>query len=337
MADGARFGNYELEAFIGRGGMAEVFRARVLAGPLEGETVALKRMREDVAGDPAYVDLFNAEAEVTQQLTHPAIIRVLEAGAVGRLPYMALEFINGRDLGEIMDACQERSILLPIDFACYVAHVVAEALNYAHTARAPSGEPLCLVHCDVSPSNIFISDLGEIRLGDFGIARIGKRDPAKTIGVVGKAPYMTPEQIDQKQVSPATDVFALGAILFELLTNRPAFSGDRTIDIWDAIVDGKRPPPSKLRAEVPPELDELVLVATSPRRDAPGQRQAWKLIKDLTTRHPPRLASCEIFADRLEALYDPNIGTELAIAAVVRGLFRKPAAAKATTAPEAKG
>ncbi len=322
MVNSDRFGNYELEQFIGRGGMAEVYRARGLTGAVRGETVALKRMREEVAVDPDYVDLFVAEAETTLKLDHPAIIQVLEAGQVDGLRYITLEFINGRDLGQIMDVCCARDILLPIDFACYVAHVVAEALNYAHTARAPSGEPLCLVHCDVSPSNIFISDLGEIRLGDFGIARTGGRDPAQTLGIMGKPPYMTPEQIEQKEVSPATDVFALGSILFELLTNRPAFAGERPIDIWNNIEAGRRPAPSKLRPEVPLELDELILSATSPRLDGPDPGRTWKLVKDLVSRHTPRLRSCGEMADALEQIYDPNIGTPLAIAAVVRGLFK---------------
>lgn len=228
------FGNFELGELLGRGGMAEVFRARALNGPLEGQVVALKRLRPKVAEDERYVDLFLGEADVTRQLDHPSIVKVFETGAVDGTYYIAMEIIDGIDLDQMLNLCRDEGKLIPINLACYLTDVVAGALSYVHTAVGPSGSPLALVHCDVTPSNVFVAKSGDIRLTDFGVAQaqaIG--NPLEEIGVAGKASYMAPEQILQESITPATDVFALGAIFYELLTLTRAFNGDKPEDIWD--------------------------------------------------------------------------------------------------------
>jgi serine/threonine protein kinase len=295
------FANYEIEALIGRGGMAEVYRAKALEGPWAGRHIALKRLLPSLALDSTYVDLFTSEADITRHLHHPNIVEVLETGVVGETYYIAMEYVDGRNLKQIINQCASRPIFLPVDFATFVAHVVAQALDCVHTVKDALGKPLDLIHCDVSPSNVFISKLGEIKLGDFGVARFGSR-AAPADGAFGKVHYLAPEQILGRAVGPTTDLFALGAILFELLTLRHAFPGKDANEVGQKILGGEVQPPSTLRLDLPPALDALIVRALSLE---PGDRPA----------------SAAALAEELGRLYDPAIGTPLAIAAVVRGLF----------------
>src|SRR5690606_2963090 len=184
-----RFGNYEILARIGRGGMAEVSLARIVEGPRAGQEVALKRLLPELAKNPQYVDLFCGEADLSRMLVHPNIVRVYEAGAAEDTYYIAMERIDGRDLGQILARCRERRIVLPVDFALFLIHELLQALAAAHTAKGPNGQFLNVVHCDVSPSNVFISRMGEIKLGDFGIAKVWALDPSKRKGLWGKVHY----------------------------------------------------------------------------------------------------------------------------------------------------
>jgi serine/threonine protein kinase len=192
--------------------------------------------------------------------------------------------------------------LLPIDFGAYLAHQLALALDHAHAGVDREGRPLGIVHCDVSPSNVFISRTGEIKLGDFGVALTpgGQKEPRQ--GAFGKINYLAPEQLRGETVTPRTDLFALGAVLFELLTNQRAFPGASVEEVGARILSSQLRAPSEVRPEVPAELDALTrrcLLA------APQDR--WE--------------SAAALAAAIAARYDPAIGTPLAIAAVVRGLF----------------
>jgi serine/threonine protein kinase len=297
-----RLAGYEIEALIGRGGMADVYRARAVAGPRAGQTVALKRLRPELARDPQYLDLFHREAAVTCRLDHPTCIEVFETGVAGGAPFIAMEYVDGRNLRQILNQCIERKILLPIDFAAFLAHQVAVALAHAHDGVDRGGRPLGIVHCDVSPSNVFISRLGEVKLGDFGVALTAGADAPSEGSTFGKIHYLAPEQIRGERPIPATDIFALGAMTFELLTNQHAFPGRDVNEVGQAILAGRLRAPSEVRAEIPFELDVLVLRCLAPR------------IED-------RWPSAGAFADEVTSRYDPAIGTPLAIASVVRGLF----------------
>ncbi len=292
---------YAIQALIGKGGMAEVYLATVLSGPRAGQAVAVKRLLPELARDPGYVALFDQEAEITRRLRHPGIVEVIETGVAGGTPYIVMDYVDGRNLRQILGQCAARSILLPIDFGAYVAHAVSEALAHAHAGKDQAGRPLGIVHCDVSPSNVFISILGEIKLGDFGVALTPGAGRAGA-GAFGKIHYLAPEQLRGERPTPRTDIFALGAVFFELLTNEPEFPGRRIDEVGQRILSGRLRAPSELRPEVPFELDEMVLRCLSP---------------DPADRFP----SAAAFAAEIGARYDPAVGTPLAIAAVVRGLF----------------
>ncbi len=299
-----RIPGYELLALVGRGGMAEVFKARGVDGPLVGEVVALKRLLPQLAQDAEYVALFRQEAELTRRLRHPFLVQVLEAGVADGVPFIAMEYVDGRNLKEILGQCERRGILLPVDFAAYLAHVIAEALAHAHEGWDEQGRLLGIVHNDVSPSNVFISKMGEIKLGDFGVALAAGATSAGRSGrgAFGKVHYMAPELIRGGRPTPASDLFALGAVFFELLTGQRAFPGKDVNEVGQRILADERPAPSSLRPEVPVALDAIVL---SCLQREPGRR----------------IATASALAADIAQSYDPGIGTPLAIAAVVRGLF----------------
>lgn len=295
--------DYRIEVLIGKGGMAEVYRAIAVAGPRAGQHVAVKRLLPDLARDPEYLKLFEQEAAVTRRLRHPAIVEVIETGFAGGTPFIVMDYVDGKNLREILAQCASRNILLPVDFAVYVAHILSEALAHAHEGRDEAGRPLGIVHCDVSPSNVFISRLGEIKLGDFGVALTpGATARGPVGGAFGKVQYLAPEQIRGEPPTARSDIFALGAVFFELLTNAPAFPGRDVNEVGQRILQGKLRAPSELRPELPFELDAMVLRCLS---------------RDPADRTP----SAAAFAAEVATRYDPAIGTPLAIAAVVRGLF----------------
>lgn len=296
-----RFGAYEVLSLIGRGGMAEVYRARVVSGPLKGREVALKRLIQKHAADLAYVDLFTAEADLGRFLDHPNIVQILDAGVIDDVYYIAMEYVEGRDLASILYRCQELGVVLPVEFAVHIANAILEALAYAHAAFSPSGQHLRLVHCDVTPSNVFVSREGEIKLGDFGVARA--RAVVGDGQSYGKPSYLAPEQIGGAEVDPRVDLWAVGVILYEMLAGHRPFRGERPVDISKAILQASPPSLHKLRPEVPEGLQEVL-------------EQAFE-------RDPEaRFQTAEYFLEALEPYANPEVGNALGIASVVRGLFK---------------
>jgi len=295
------FAGCALGALVGRGGMAEVWQGVVLDGEKAGREVAVKRLLPELASDPEYVAMLEQEALVTRRLAHPAIVEVLDAGVADGTPYIVMEYVDGRNLREVLARCAERQILLPIDFALYVGHVVADALAHAHQGTDREGHPLGVVHCDVSPSNVFISRLGEVKLGDFGVA-VTPTTRVRVGGVQGKVSYLAPELLRGANPSPRSDVFSLGCLLFEALTNERMFPGHDVNTVAQRILQGALRAPSEVRPEVSFEVDAIVL-----RCMASDPADRWPSALEL--------------AKEIAAHYDPSIGTPLAIAAVVRGLF----------------
>jgi eukaryotic-like serine/threonine-protein kinase len=297
------FGRFDVEARIGQGGMCEVFSARVREGTEAGQVVAIKRLSPQMSQNAEAVEMFLAEAEVSHLLRHPNIIRVFESGRVGESYYIAMELVDGRDLGAILQRCRKRNILLPADFLVYLTAVLLDALDFAHHARSPEGTPLGLIHCDVSPGNVFISRNGEIKLGDFGIARVHRFEQPE-VGIWGKPYYLAPEIFEGQAPNAGTDIWAAAVILYELLTNRRPFGGD-SLETVSVSVRGEPPEsPIVTRPEMSPVFAEVVVTAL--RREA-----------DL------RFPSAQTFREALAPFCDDRIGTQMAIAAVVRNLFRR--------------
>ncbi len=293
-----RIGPYEVLRPLGKGGMAEVFRVRAIEGKNAGREFALKRLLPELEKDPESVRLFEAEAEVSRNLKHPNIIEVYEVVKEGSSISMVMELIDGRDVGQIIKRCRQKKVFWPADFALYLTRVLLDALGYAHSVKGSEEHRQGIIHCDVSPSNFFVSRTGDLRLGDFGVARSVLVGGARE--VMGKPYYLSPEAL-KGELTPAVDLWAAGVTLYELLTLQRPFQGKTPTEVYAQIRKCRYEPVAKIR-EVPGVVERIVARAFDP---------------DPTM----RFASAEEFAAELAPLYDERVGTPLAISAVVRGLF----------------
>jgi serine/threonine protein kinase len=290
-----KFGRYILLDRIGAGGMAEVFRA-VMPG-VEGfqRTFVLKRILAERAQSPYFVEMFVQEARINALLSHPNIVQVFDFGNVGGTYFLAMEYVRGRDVSEILRRLRMRERHCPVGVAAFIAREVAGALVYAHTLAAPDGTPLNIVHRDISPSNIICPRAGGVKLLDFGIAKaLGEPEIERTgQGLFkGKLSYISPERIKDLPVDGRADLFALGAVLWELLAGRKLFRGKTELDTLKNVAEMEVPAPSSIRGDVPPELDRIVAraLARDPAQRYPtGQALADDLDRLLEAlRHQPR-------------------------------------------------
>ena len=292
-------GPYEVLRLLGRGGMAEVFRVKASSGRSQGREFALKRLLPSLEADPEAVRLFTAEARLSRHLHHKNIVEVLDVVQEGEGIFMVMELIDGRDVAQIIKRCRLKNVSWPIDFALYLTSVLLEALEYAHLATDPAGQALNLVHCDVSPSNFFVSRTGDLKLGDFGVAR--SLLESKATPVMGKPYYLSPEAL-KGQLTQDVDLWAVAVTMYELLTLRRPFHGRSPDEVYEAIRASRYTPLRELREEIPPVLEGVLARAFHP--DAHR-----------------RYSSARAFSEALKPLFDERVGTPLAISAVVRGLF----------------
>ena len=261
-----RFGRYWLHEKIGHGGMAEIFRATI--GPDEQTyafELAIKRLHGELEKDPKQVGSFLTEADVAKFLRHPNLVQVYEAGIIEGHVYIAMEYIWGFDLARLIDTLRRRRIVLPAELAVYITLQVLRGLDYVHQAKSVRGEPLNIVHRDVTPSNIYVTFRGEVKLGDFGIAKVNRPDADNDDPNVlrGKVHYMPPEVIAGGQVTPAVDLWTLAVTLYEMLTARPLREGVTEAEMMAGRYNAKIPPVHKINPQVDVELSALLTRALS--------------------------------------------------------------------------
>ena len=224
---GQQFGRYRLIERIGEGGMAEVFTAMLSGAEGFERMVVIKRLRPHLALNPDAVAQFIDEAKLGSVLTHSNIVTVADFGKVGEGYYLAQEFVDGRTLAQIAARYREKyGRTVPTAVVFYVVHEVLAGIGYAHERTDTQGRPLSIVHRDVSPTNIMISFEGEVKLLDFGIVKAAERVSKTREGnVKGNVGYMSPEQARGQDVSPRSDLFSLGLVMFELLSGEPFYQG----------------------------------------------------------------------------------------------------------------
>ncbi|RMH36835.1 MAG: serine/threonine protein kinase [Deltaproteobacteria bacterium] len=275
--DPVPFGKYYLLGLVARGGMAEVYRARLRDDP-EGNLLAIKVMRPQLAREARFVDMFNREGQLAMLLRDPNIVRTVEVGRIEGRHYIAMEYIGGRDLTQVLRRCQEANQRIPVPHAVYIASRIAAGLDFAHNLRGPDGRPLNLVNRDVSPSNVRLSYDGDVKLLDFGIAQALMKFTSE-IGVLkGKFSYMSPEQIRGMPVDARTDIFSCGIILHEMLTTEKLFRGDTEFQLMEKVRKAEVPPPSKFNRRVNERLDAIVLKALA--RDVQDRYQTAAELRD---------------------------------------------------------
>jgi serine/threonine protein kinase len=270
------FGKYLLVERLAQGGMAEVVRAVYQGAAGVEKTVALKRILPGLDGAGELVTMFIDEARIAASLTHVNVAQVFDFGEVGGTYYLAMELVDGVDLGRLLDAQRRRAGTgLPPPLCAFIIAEAARGLAYAHERRAPSGSSYGIVHRDVSPQNVLVSYAGEVKIADFGIAKAaGKLHKTASGALMGKLRYMSPEQVNGEPLDGRSDIFALGTILWELLVGAALWNGDNPGAVSDQVRHAKVDPPSRRGAEVPPELDRIALKALERGRDARYGRAA---------------------------------------------------------------
>src|SRR5262245_7815159 len=270
-----KFGQYELLEQIAVGGMAEVFKGRVVAAEGFEKLVAIKRILPDLAEDDRFVKMLLTEARIHSALSHRNIVQIHDLGISESGEYfIVLEYVEGYDLRVIMDQIHGAGEIIPEALSLHIAAEIAQGLNFAHELRGPDGQALGLVHRDVTPSNILISFAGEVKLSDFGLAK--RRHDRSVVGSLkGNLAYMSPEQAKQAQLDRRTDIFSLGAILFELLTGKRLREITDEVQGWNQVASGVLPSARQVRPDLPatvePVLDRALAVDPEKRfPDAAG-------------------------------------------------------------------
>jgi serine/threonine protein kinase len=265
MAQPERFGSYLVYEQIGAGGMATVHRAEHVEKDGRRTEVALKRLNAQTAQNRHLVDAFATEARLLRYLDHSNIAQTYDHGkAVGGTYFIAMEYVRGRTLKALVQNCKTRAQTVPNEIALNIAAQLCDALDYAHTARDENDRPLGIIHRDVCPANIMLSEAGFVKLIDFGLAktkaaRTRNHDTAKGI-IKGKFNYVAPEYIDG-ELDPRADLWAVGVVLYELLTSRRLFNGANDLETIGRVRRLPIPRPSLANPRVSAELDEIVLKA----------------------------------------------------------------------------
>jgi serine/threonine protein kinase len=310
-----RFGNYVLTAHLGRGGMADVFRAQRVGAAGFERTCVVKRILKPYTDDRNFVEMFINEAKIAAQLSHPNIAQVYELGEIDGEYFIAMEYVKGMDLLHVLRWLAKNSVdrrWLPAEVAAYIAREVCRALGHAHDHMDEQRRPLPIVHRDVSPQNIMIGYDGQVKVIDFGIAKamFSVSEITRSGTLKGKIAYMSPEQVRGESPGPESDIFAAGVVLYEMLIGRRLFKGENDFETLQRVQNMTVPPPSRVGTQVPEELDPIVMRALERDR---GQRykKATSMARDLDQWLQTVRFSIEHLSEYMTATFPPEARQEM--------------------------
>ena len=278
-----KFGQYELLERIAVGGMAEVYRGRVAGAEGFEKLVAIKRVLPEYARDERFISMLLTEARIHSALSHRNIVQIHDLGISEEGEYfIVLEYVEGHDLRAVMEAATALGVQIPDSLALHIAYELAQALHFAHELKDADGHPLGIVHRDVSPSNVLLSNSGEVKLSDFGIAK-RQRDHSVVGSLKGNLVYMSPEQARKGPVDRRTDVFSLGAVLFEMLTGHKPREIRNEVDGWREVVSGGVRSARELRGDIPEAYEALLAraMASDPKDRFPDAALFGAAIREL--------------------------------------------------------
>ncbi|WP_163993502.1 serine/threonine protein kinase [Pyxidicoccus caerfyrddinensis] len=263
-------GKYQLIRKLAVGGMAEVFLAKAEGPGGFEKTLVLKRILPHLVEDASFVEMFLGEARLVAGLNHPHIVQIFDFGEAEGTYFLAMEYIDGPNLRRWQRQAASRGMSLPPAICARVVSAAAEGLAFAHDFKDPaSGAPLGLIHRDVSPDNILVSRQGAVKVVDFGIAKVaGQKHRTQTGVVKGKVAYMPPEQVTAEPLDRRVDVYALGVVLYELLTGRLPFEAANELGMMQAIVSGTPVPATRYRPDLPRVLQSILTTALAKDREA---------------------------------------------------------------------
>jgi len=259
--EGMNFGQYLLLSKIATGGMAELFKAKRKGVEGFEKILAIKRILPHMSDNEEFITMFIDEAKLAAQLTHHNVCQIFDLGKIDNSYYIAMEYVHGKDLRAVLRAARTRDKEIPVELSILITSKICSALDYAHRKKNSNGQPLNLVHRDVSPQNILISYEGDVKLVDFGIAKAATKVHVTQHGALkGKLLYMSPEQAWGKAVDRRSDIFSVCAVLYEMLAGRPLFfeENDTEVTILEKVREAQITPISSLIPTLPQELEKIL-------------------------------------------------------------------------------
>ncbi|MCD6497218.1 MAG: serine/threonine protein kinase, partial [Deltaproteobacteria bacterium] len=263
---GERFGPYVLVRQIAMGGMAAIYLARSVGESGFEKYMALKMIHPHLSADSHFVQMLIEEAKITVFLNHSNIGHVFDLGRIDDTYYIAMEYVDGADLYHIMRNITERDVQMSPEISAYIMHEVCAGLDYAHRCRDQVGNPLRIIHRDISPQNILVSRAGEIKVVDFGIAKAALRAKQTEVGVIkGKYYYMSPEQAWGRPLDQRTDIFSAGVVLYETLAGQMLYLEEDVAKLLEMVRRADIPPLHLRRPDVPRELEAITMKAVARR------------------------------------------------------------------------
>lgn len=297
---------YILTERIAQGGMAEIHLGKLVGSDGFARACAFKRILPHYAQDNEFIEMFRNEANVAKQLQNKNIVQVFDFVSDGSSHMLVMEFVDGQDLRGVLSAAEQKGNRIPIELACYIAMETLSGLSYAHSAVDVTGKSMGIIHRDVSPQNILLSYDGDIKLTDFGIAKAGSQHSNTRVGVLkGKFRYMSPEQASGYNIDARTDLFAVGIILYEMLTMARLFKGE-DLAVLEAVRKCAITPPGQIagNAHIPQELDVIVmkLLAKDLHLRYQSGREAVRDLSRFLYKHRPDFFVGEL-ADYLQDLF----------------------------------
>ena len=284
-----RLGQYELLRKIAAGGMAEIFLAKQTGISGFERMLVIKRILPHLAENKEFITMFLDEARIAAQLTHPNVVQIYD---LGRIPsdgpvrhpdsyYIAMEYIHGEDIRKIYNQEVQRSARIPTELAAHIIAQAAGGLDYAHRKVDISGQPLGLVHRDISPQNLLVTYDGHVKIVDFGVAKAANKMAQTRSGVLkGKYSYMSPEQAQGMKIDARTDIFALAVVLYEITCGVRLFKRENELETLHAVIACEVTPPSKIDPGYPAELEKIVMKALA-KNPARRYQTAGELAREL--------------------------------------------------------
>ncbi|NPC86724.1 protein kinase, partial [Pyxidicoccus fallax] len=267
------FGKYLLLERINVGGMAEVFIAKAFGVEGFERILAIKKILPTMAEDEEFITMFIDEARISVQLNHANIVHIHELGKHDDTYFIAMEYVAGRDVRTILERYRRRKEIMPTAQAVFVASKMCDGLDYAHRKKDARGQDLHIIHRDISPQNILISYEGEVKVIDFGIAKAANRSQKTQAGILkGKFGYMSPEQVRGMPIDRRSDIFAVGVLLYEMLTGEKLFVGESDFSTLEKVRNADVPLPRQFNPNIPPGLEKVVLKALARE---PEERYQW--------------------------------------------------------------
>ncbi|RME27515.1 MAG: PEGA domain-containing protein [Deltaproteobacteria bacterium] len=304
-----RFGKYYLFERIAVGGMAEIYKAKLYGVDGFEKNMVVKQILPQYARSREFIQMFIDEAKISVNLQHGNIVPVYELGQTDGIYFISMDYVDGKNLGELLDAGIENDKPLSMPHAIYIACEILAGLDYAHRKTDEHGRPLGIVHRDVSPQNVLVSFEGEVKLVDFGIARAANKVHATQAGVIkGKFGYMSPEQAMGHDVDARSDIFAAGILLYEMLTLERLFASDTEAVTLDRVKRADVPVPSRVNPRLPPQLDAIVFKALARRpedRYQTPEQMRQDLLRVLLSL--PEQVSAQSLSDYLKDLFTEEL------------------------------